>query len=74
MGLRPVWTFADISRTPGFDPRNFQPVASHYTECALPAHFLDGIHQFSEIDPSIFYFQEAVIFVYLNHTQHLRIT
>jgi len=69
-----VWTVANISRTPGFDPRNFQPVASHYADCALPALFLDGIHQFNENDPSICYAQEAVIFIYLNHMQHLRIT
>jgi hypothetical protein len=70
----PVWTFADISRTPGFDPRNFQPVTSHYTDCTLPAHFLEGIHQFNETDPNIFYPQEAVIFVYLKHMQYLRIS
>ena len=27
-----------ISPPPGFGPRNFQPVASRYTECAIPAH------------------------------------
>jgi hypothetical protein len=26
-----------ISPSPGFDPRTFQPVASRYTECAIPA-------------------------------------
>ena len=27
-----------ISPPPGFDPRTFQPVASRYTDCAIPAH------------------------------------
>ena len=27
-----------ISPPPGFDPRNFHPVASGYTDCATPAH------------------------------------
>ena len=30
-----VWK---ISPTPGFDPRTVQPVASHYTDWAIPAH------------------------------------
>jgi hypothetical protein len=27
-----------ISPPPGFDPRTVQPVASHYTDWAIPAH------------------------------------
>jgi hypothetical protein len=27
-----------ISPPPGFDPRTFQPVASRYTDWAIPAH------------------------------------
>ena len=27
-----------ISLLPGFDPRNVQPVASRYTDCAIPTH------------------------------------
>jgi hypothetical protein len=27
-----------ISPLPGFDPRTVQPVASRYTDCAIPAH------------------------------------
>ena len=27
-----------ISPPPGFDPQTAQPVASHYTDCAIPAH------------------------------------
>ena len=27
-----------ISTTPGFDPRTVHPIASHYTDCAIPAH------------------------------------
>jgi len=27
-----------ISPPPGFDPRTVQPVASRYTDCAIPAH------------------------------------
>jgi hypothetical protein len=26
-----------ISPPPGFDPRNFQPLASRYTDCAIPS-------------------------------------
>ena len=35
----PVWTGAEKSRPlpPGFDPRTVQPVASRYTDCAIPA-------------------------------------
>ena len=29
-----------ISPPPGFDPRTVQPVASRYTDCAIPAHVL----------------------------------
>jgi hypothetical protein len=32
-----------ISPPPGFDPRTVQPVASHYTDCATPAHDKDVI-------------------------------
>ena len=28
-----------ISPAPGFDPRTVQPVASRYTDWAIPAHF-----------------------------------
>ena len=28
----------EISPPPGFDPRTVQPVASRYTDCAIPAH------------------------------------
>ena len=27
-----------ISPLPGFDPRTVQPIASRYTDCAIPAH------------------------------------
>jgi hypothetical protein len=27
-----------ISPPPGFDPRTVEPVASSYTDCAIPAH------------------------------------
>ena len=27
-----------ILPAPGFDPRTVQPVASRYTDCAIPAH------------------------------------
>jgi hypothetical protein len=34
----PVWAGCGKSRpTPGFDPRNFQPVASRYTDWAIAA-------------------------------------
>jgi hypothetical protein len=32
----PVWTGAENLATPGFDPRTFQPVASRYTDYAIP--------------------------------------
>jgi len=32
-----------ISPPPGFDPRTVKPVASRYTDCAIPAHKLDLI-------------------------------
>ena len=32
-----------ISPQPGFDPRAMQPVASRYTDYAIPAHFIAGI-------------------------------
>jgi len=31
-----------ISPLPGLDCGTVQPVASHYTDCAIPAHLLDG--------------------------------
>jgi hypothetical protein len=34
---RQVW---EISLPPRFDPRTAQPVASHYTDCAILAHIL----------------------------------
>jgi hypothetical protein len=36
-----------ISSPPGFDPRNFHPVASRYTDSAIPAHtqtVIDGVY------------------------------
>jgi hypothetical protein len=33
----PVWTGAEYLAPPGFDPRTFQPVASRYTDYAIPA-------------------------------------
>jgi hypothetical protein len=36
----PVWTGAKTRLPPGFDPRTVQPLASHYTDRAIPAHFL----------------------------------
>ena len=33
-----------ISSPPGFDPRTVQPVASHYTDCAIPAHIFKRYH------------------------------
>jgi len=32
-----------ISPPPGFDPWSVHPVASRYTDCAIPAHFLGKI-------------------------------
>ena len=36
----PFWTGTENSSLPGFDPRIFQPLASRYTDCAIPAHLL----------------------------------
>jgi hypothetical protein len=33
-----VWTGAENLPLPGFDPRTIQPVASRYTDYAIPAH------------------------------------
>ena len=34
----PVWTGAEnLAPTPGFDPRTAQPVASRYTDWAIPS-------------------------------------
>jgi hypothetical protein len=33
----PVWIAAENLAPPGFYPRTFQPVASRYTDCAIPA-------------------------------------
>jgi hypothetical protein len=30
-----------ISPSPGFNPRTVQPIGSHYTDCAIPAHALN---------------------------------
>jgi hypothetical protein len=35
---RPVWTGAGNSPPPGFYPRTVQPVASFYTDYAIPVH------------------------------------
>jgi hypothetical protein len=35
--LAPVWIGAENLAPPGFDPRTFQPVASRYTDYAIPA-------------------------------------
>ena len=35
--LEPVWTGAENLAAPGFDPRTVQPVASRYTDYAIPA-------------------------------------
>jgi hypothetical protein len=37
VGPEPVWIGAENLAPPGFDPRTFQPVASRYTDCAIPA-------------------------------------
>jgi hypothetical protein len=34
----------EISPSPGFDPRTLQPVASRYTEYAIPAHAKWFVH------------------------------
>jgi len=40
----PVWTGAEISHLPGFEPRIVQPVASRYFAYAFPAPFLSKYH------------------------------
>jgi hypothetical protein len=34
-----------ISPAPGFDPRAVEPVASRYTDCAIPAHIMSIIER-----------------------------
>jgi hypothetical protein len=34
----PIWIGAENLAPPGFLPRTFQPVASRYTDYAIPAH------------------------------------
>jgi hypothetical protein len=36
----PVWIGAENLASPGFDPRTSQPVASRYTDYAIPAPLL----------------------------------
>jgi hypothetical protein len=44
-----------ISPTPGFDPRTVQPVASLYTDCAIPNLITDdGKKKFKAIHTKIF--------------------
>ena len=38
----PVWLFAENLPPPGFDPRNFQAVASRYTDYLIPAQNAEG--------------------------------
>ena len=35
---RAVWTVRNMSPPPRFEPRTVQPVASRYTDCAIPVH------------------------------------
>ena len=35
-----------ISPSPEFDPRTVQPVASHYTDWAIPAHNVNSVYNF----------------------------
>ena len=37
-GPGPVWTGAENVALTGIRSRNVQPVASRYTDCAIPAH------------------------------------
>ena len=37
----PVWIGAENLAPPGFDPQTFQPVASRYTDYAMPAPLLN---------------------------------
>ena len=39
-GLDVFWTGAENIALPGFDPRTLQPVASRYTDCAIPGLML----------------------------------
>ena len=34
----PIWTCAEISHPPVFDPQTVHPVASSHTDCATPVH------------------------------------
>ena len=56
MGPGPVWKGVENLAPPGFDPRTVQPVASRYTEYAIPTlqHF------------SVLYLKDHVFFVINN--------
>ena len=45
----PIWTGAENFAPPGFDPRTVQPVASRYTDWAIPAHVYVYMYEFLEI-------------------------
>jgi hypothetical protein len=40
-----VWRVAENLAPPGFDPRTFQPVASHYTNCDIPGPRVINIYK-----------------------------
>jgi hypothetical protein len=56
-----------ISPPPGFDPRTVQPVASRYTNCAIPAHAFVvicckcGLLSPSRGYPILRYFEESAL-------------
>jgi hypothetical protein len=60
----PVWTGAENSLPPGFDPRTVQLVVSRYTDYAIPAHnsevynlFLNITHNIVKCGPFYFHIQ-----------------
>ena len=55
----PIWTGAENFAPPGFDPRTFQPVASCYTDYAIPAHTQTCEHYYY-----YYYYYYAVHFDY----------
>jgi hypothetical protein len=57
----PVWTSAENLAPPGFDPRTVQPVASRYTDYAIPDPKMRG--RYNEIVNAVASWRHCFFFV-----------